>query len=432
MFKSSIVLALMGFTAATTLRPNPSASDVRKHVQKSLSMNLQNTYSNGLVSAQTQFESSAAVSGAWFMYHTHSAVSCSNNDIAEYDGYKMSVCVEDYDTSSSSSYSIYTCTEDSSTGEVVLQRTTYTDAACTTGSSVKTPVSFNNSCTSGKSYFCDDMNDVDTTESMTSDGLYLEGFTSSSDCNAMNSSTLISYRGAVGCGDEGISYGEDSVNVYLDSDCTAGPLLTFSYNEFFTNQCDVMYDDDDAADDDDGELIYDGLYLHATFGGSGDDDFVCFHIDSKINYKGVEYTYEELKAGKEPECTVPHSPYSKGVVITTSCDKTVRVTDTHLLSTTKGFQLAYSLKAGDVLFGDYDSELCTVKSVDKEKSTQQYFGLNCVHSEVLASGLRASTFGDFHTLPSWYMTYVGSVLGTETASTLGDYITDVAEWYYQK
>ena len=179
--------------------------------------------------------------------------------------------------------------------------------------------------------------------------------------------------------------------------------------EYYTN-CTLLAGSVDTTDDE------------------GDDDF-CFHVDSKIDYKGVEYTYEELKAGKEPECTVPHSPASKGVVISTSCDKTVRVTDTHLMATTKGFQLAYSLKAGDVLFGDYGKDMCTVKSVEKEKTTQQYFGLNCVHSEVLASGLRASTFGDFHTLPSWYMTYVGGLVGSETASYLGEFI---AEWYFQK
>jgi len=166
---------------------------------------------------------------------------------------------------------------------------------------------------------------------------------------------------------------------------------------------------------------------YSTKGICDDPDDVCFHIDTKIDYKGIEYTYEELKAGKESECTVPHTPSSKGVVITTSCDKTVRVTDTHLMATTKGFQLAYSLKAGDVMYGDYGKETCIVKSVEKEKTTQQYFGLNCVHSEVLASGLRASTFGDFHTLPSWYMTYVGGLVGSEAASSLGEY---VAEWYY--
>jgi hypothetical protein len=158
-----------------------------------------------------------------------------------------------------------------------------------------------------------------------------------------------------------------------------------------------------------------------------DDDF-CFHVDSRIDYKGVEYTFEELKAGKEPECTVPHTPSSKGVVISTSCDKTARVTDTHLMATPRGFRLAYSLKPGDLLFGGYgDEQTCAVLGVQKEQSEQAYFGLNCEHSEVLASGLRASTFGDFHALPSWYMTYVGGLLGSRATSQLGKY---VAEWLY--
>ena len=169
--------------------------------------------------------------------------------------------------------------------------------------------------------------------------------------------------------------------------------------------------------------------LSISGGASDGDDDMCFHVDSMIDYKGVEYTYKELLQGKEPECIIPHSPFSRGVVIATSCGKTARVTDTHLMATTKGFQLAYSLKVGDVLFGDYHEEHCTVTSVQKEMSIQKYFGLNCVHSEVLVSGLRASTFGDFHTLPSWYMTYVGGLVGSDAASTIGGYI---AEWYFQK
>ena len=180
---------------------------------------------------------------------------------------------------------------------------------------------------------------------------------------------------------------------------------------------------------DDGE----GPYYETTTCADGlddeSDDSFCFHVDSAIDYKGVTYSYEELKAGKEPECSVPHSPSSRGVIISTTCGKTARVTDTHLMATTKGFQLAYSLKAGDILFGDYHEEHCTVTAVQKEETSQQYFGLNCVHSEVLTSGLRASTFGDFHTLPSWYMTYVGGLVGTDAASTIGGYI---AEWYFQK
>jgi hypothetical protein len=194
--------------------------------------------------------------------------------------------------------------------------------------------------------------------------------------------------------------------------------------------CDGVVDDDgvDAACD---MFCSVGTVCEESSVGSchgNDDDNSCFHTDAMITYKGKTYSFDDLKTGKEPECTVPHTPRSRGVVIETSCNKTVRVTDTHLMATPVGFQLAYSLKAGDKLFGDYENkEVCVVESVNKEKTTQTYFGLNCVHSEVLIDGVRASTFGDFHTLPSWYMYYVGGTVGVDTASMMGDYL---AEWYY--
>jgi hypothetical protein len=187
---------------------------------------------------------------------------------------------------------------------------------------------------------------------------------------------------------------------------------------------------EDTSDLDSGcEGLCSGCADSSISGSCDDDDSNdCFHEDTIITYKGNHYNMKDLIEGKEPECTVPHTPKSRGVVITTDCNKTVRVTDTHLMATPNGFQLAYSLKVGDKLFGDYDNkEVCTVESVSKEKNVQTYFGLNCIHSEVLAAGVRASTFGDFHTLPSWYMYYVGGAVGTDTASTFGDY---VAEWYY--
>ena len=195
-------------------------------------------------------------------------------------------------------------------------------------------------------------------------------------------------------------------------------LQCLTYNHYAVDDADDIVVDEFAV-----ELKSQEIFCH----GEDSSDSVCFHVDSKIDYKGKEYTYDEFLNGTVSECTVPHSPTSTGVIVSTSCDKTLRVTDTHLVATTNGFQLAFSLKKGDVLFGDYvNSNHCVVQSVTKEKSPQKYFGLNCVHSEVLASGLRASTFGDFHTLPSWYMTYVGGLVGSEYASRLGDFI--VAEW----
>jgi hypothetical protein len=158
------------------------------------------------------------------------------------------------------------------------------------------------------------------------------------------------------------------------------------------------------------------------------DDNVCFHESTKITYQGRIFTLAQLLAGEEPECTVPHTPTARGVIISTDCAKTLRVTQTHLVATSTGFQLAHTLTAGDVLFDDMAGEpRCTVTSVTREKGRERYFGLNCIHSELLADGLRTSTFGDFHTLPSWYMYYAGLALGPEAAARLGD---AVAEAFY--
>jgi hypothetical protein len=400
---------------------------MRAHLKAA--MTLQHYASKGTkVTSQSQVGSAAAVSGDWFMLDSY-AGSCSGANYGNY-ATKMNYCAENDEGSSPSIFSIYTCTEDSSSGAVVLSQTTYTDSACTTGATSQADVTYSTSCTGDVAARCRDVNEYDATMSEFSGGLTMSAYDTSSSCNSAEMSGLYGYAGYQGCDGNGILYGSDSIAAYFTDDCSGDAVISLSYDDFLPAQCSIgLVDDDyyyDDGDYDDGP-IYDNVYL--SFSYSGDDDDVCFHVDSKIDYKGVEYTYEELKAGKEPECSVPHSPSSKGVIISTSCDKTVRVTDTHLLATTKGFQLAYSLKAGDVLFGDYGSEMCTVKSVEKEQTTQQYFGLNCVHSEVLASGLRASTFGDFHTLPSWYMTYVGGMIGTETASSLGEY---VAEWYFKK
>lgn len=168
-----------------------------------------------------------------------------------------------------------------------------------------------------------------------------------------------------------------------------------------------------------------------TTGGGGGGGNDCFHEDTLINYKGKEYTLAELQAGAEPECHVPHVPTARGVTIATTCGRNVTTTETHLMVTPKGHQLAHTLNVGDELFGDFTGEQkCLVTAVTRTNSNARFFGLNCVHSEVLANGLRASTFGDFHTLPAWYMYYAGLLLGPDAASRLGDNIADSFFQYY--
>jgi hypothetical protein len=144
-----------------------------------------------------------------------------------------------------------------------------------------------------------------------------------------------------------------------------------------------------------------------------------------VNYKGKEYTYDQLKNGVEAECVIPHTVTKRGLVVSTSCGHTLRVTNKHLLLTDdKGYITAENLVAGEhtVLAGTEGAEMCEVTSVEAESADQQYFGLNCLHSEVTANNLQVSTFGDYHTVPAWYMYLAGNVFGIQKASDFGDFM----------
>mmetsp|Transcript_20886 Transcript_20886/g.34979 ORF Transcript_20886/g.34979 Transcript_20886/m.34979 type:complete len:347 (-) Transcript_20886:1240-2280(-) len=66
--------------------------------------------------------------------------------------------------------------------------------------------------------------------------------------------------------------------------------------------------------------------------------------------------------------------------------------------------------------------LCPVRKIEKESTPQNYFGLNCRHSEVVANGVMVSTFAVNHDIPAWYMYWTTPLLGVATASTWGDAI----------
>lgn len=51
---------------------------------------------------------------------------------------------------------------------------------------------------------------------------------------------------------------------------------------------------------------------------------------------------------------------------------------------------------------------------------RQYFGLNCVDSDVLSNGLKVSTFGVNHAVPAAWMHWASKVVGIEAASRVGD------------
>lgn len=158
----------------------------------------------------------------------------------------------------------------------------------------------------------------------------------------------------------------------------------------------------------------------------GISDQVCFHHSSIITYKGKDYTLEQLSQGMEPECVVPHVPTATGVKFITACGHSVQVTDTHLVATENGFTFAHMLKEGMSVHIDPEGKTsCVVESVERSLTPEQYFGLNCLHSEVLVNGVRASTFGDLHLVPAIYMKLVGQVVGVQAASIAGAYFANV-------
>lgn len=159
-----------------------------------------------------------------------------------------------------------------------------------------------------------------------------------------------------------------------------------------------------------------------TSGPSGGSN-TCFHTSSIITYKGKAHTLEDLR--RNLECAIPHTVLRRGLAITTTCSPlAVRVTDGHLLESPSGFVRADSIQAGDILVSG-ESPSCRVLSVIREHADQPYFGLNCLESVVTVAGVRASTFGNFHLIPSLWMRYAGRIFGIKIASNIGDAFANI-------
>ena len=152
-----------------------------------------------------------------------------------------------------------------------------------------------------------------------------------------------------------------------------------------------------------------------------------------VTYGSKQYAFDEIRV--HPECSIPHVVRSTGVIVRARCGtteetpKTLKLTAGHLLYTQRGLQPAGDLTPGhDTLFGDAsESVKCTILSVEKDSNIEEYFGLNCLTSTVLADGLKASTFEKLHSIPSFWMAVVGRILGIEEASNVGDYIAELVQ-----
>lgn len=153
---------------------------------------------------------------------------------------------------------------------------------------------------------------------------------------------------------------------------------------------------------------------------------VCFHKDTRIRGSaGKELTLNDFLHSREPLCIIPHQVVSSdGVKIVTASRRELTVTSDHLIYTDKGLISAGQIRVGDsvIVHSSSSTEYEKVAQVIRITSPEEYFGLNCLHSEVFANGIKASTFGKYHTIPSLWMKVVGYLFGIHRASSIGDAI----------
>lgn len=154
----------------------------------------------------------------------------------------------------------------------------------------------------------------------------------------------------------------------------------------------------------------------------------CFHTDTVITYEGKNKVLAELE--NSADCAVPHRVLATGTTITARCGtetKVLRLTSNHLVYTQRGLQPAGELLVGkDEVYADIkETQACTLVKVEKDTHQQEFFGLNCYSSSVLASGIKTSTFEKLHSVPAFWMQIVGKVLGIKRASSIGDHIEKI-------
>lgn len=141
---------------------------------------------------------------------------------------------------------------------------------------------------------------------------------------------------------------------------------------------------------------------------------------------------KQLLSKEVNDCRVPHVvESSRGIRIHCSygdAEKRVLVTREHLIMVKNtGYKKAEHVNENDILFADFEERKeCRVTKVDQVLSHEKYFGLNCLESEVLANEIKCSTFGNVHSIPSYWMKIIGNAIGVDKASKIGDLLAQLA------
>jgi sugar lactone lactonase YvrE len=183
-------------------------------------------------------------------------------------------------------------------------------------------------------------------------------------------------------------------------------------------------------------LYYPSNTATTTVSGGGTtapSSTTCFHESTIITYKGREFTLHQFQNGHS-ECRIPHVVTSDGYRISLICSnrnipRLLRLTGDHLVYTPRGLIQASDIKLEESLYLDILQTITCHVSDIKHESNQNYFGLNCLDSTVLANGIKVSTFGINHKIPALWMHVMGNLFGVEKASIWGDKIVTQLKRY---
>jgi hypothetical protein len=257
-----------------------------------------------------------------------------------------------------------------------------------------------------------------------------------------------------------------TTSVYVDTSCGGGGSPIVAFQGLMSGTCiPVPFGNtyvSAAADCTNGLRVWDGLNCDNSiaFGGGGNASLAdtvdistscfqypaellsgsstgsgsstchagsCFHKETQVLYQKQVLAMKDLE--DHHSCAIPHVIKTDGVKITTTCNKALRVTRDHLVYTQEGLKTAGSVKVGDFLYNDMnEKQVCEVTTIEVEHH-QEYFGLNCEESVVLANGYKTSTFGVTHDLPAIWMRYASKIFGINAASNFGDMVASfIKSW----
>jgi hypothetical protein len=211
-------------------------------------------------------------------------------------------------------------------------------------------------------------------------------------------------------------------NQYGSSDCTtnlqssqtidAGGCVPFSGGGFAQNSCPA------GGLDTCPSFVSATTTISTTTPPAGSSNS-CFHVDTRITYKGAIYTLADLRDFHE--CSIPHTVTTTGLRIETALH-VLRVTPDHLIFSRDRLVASSTLKMGDMIDTIEGPKSITRITIDTDQS---YFGLNCLDSIVHANGIRTSTFGSYHAIPAAWMSIIGRLAGIQRASRWGDFFASV-------